>query len=99
MRDFAELEAFPAWIAPDYAGEMHYLEARDEAGKLKRASLRSVAPWARSVIVCAINYNTAISLLNAMPRSRRRLDFPLCVVQRGLPRFRSEASSTSGISP
>jgi epoxyqueuosine reductase len=38
---------------------MKYLEARDEAGQLKRASLRSAAPWARSVIVCAINYNTA----------------------------------------
>src|SRR5581483_9634318 len=26
---------------------------------LKRASLRKAVPWARSVIVCAINYNTA----------------------------------------
>ena len=25
---------------------------------LKRASLSRVAPWARSVVVCAINYNT-----------------------------------------
>jgi epoxyqueuosine reductase len=38
---------------------MKYLEARNEQGELKRASLRAVAPWARSVIVCAINYNTA----------------------------------------
>ncbi len=38
---------------------MKYLEARDEQGNLKRASLSRVAPWARSVIVCAINYNTA----------------------------------------
>ena len=37
----------------------HYMEARDETGHLKRSSLRAVAPWARSVIVCAINYNTA----------------------------------------
>ena len=35
------------------------MEARDEAGRLKRTTLQSVAPWARSVIVCAINYNTA----------------------------------------
>ena len=35
------------------------MESRDEAGQLKRASLRPTAPWARSVIVCAINYNTA----------------------------------------
>jgi len=59
VRDFAELEHFPEWIAAGHAGEMNYMEARDESGQLKRASLRSVAPWARSVIVCAINYNTA----------------------------------------
>ena len=37
---------------------MKYLEARDEAGTLTRSSLRSTLPWVRSVIVCAINYNT-----------------------------------------
>jgi epoxyqueuosine reductase len=57
--NFAELQAFPAWIADAKHGEMKYMEARDEAGELKRASLDRVAPWARSVIVCAINYNTA----------------------------------------
>ena len=54
-----ELEYFPEWIASGHAGEMKYMEARDERGDLKRASLSRVAPWARSVIVCAINYNTA----------------------------------------
>jgi epoxyqueuosine reductase len=53
-----ELQYFPEWIAAGRAGEMKYLEARDEHGALKRASLSRVAPWARSVIVCAINYNT-----------------------------------------
>jgi len=57
--DFSELDQFPKWIAAGRAGEMKYMEARDEAGRLKRASLRTVAPWARSVVVCAINYNTA----------------------------------------
>jgi epoxyqueuosine reductase len=56
--DAPELDHFPAWIAAGHAGEMKYLEARDDQGDLKRASLSSVAPWARSVIVCAINYNT-----------------------------------------
>jgi len=56
--DSPELKAFPAWIAAGRAGEMKYLEARDEHGELKRASLSRVAPWARSVVVCAINYNT-----------------------------------------
>jgi epoxyqueuosine reductase len=57
--DARELEHFPAWIAAGRAGEMKYMEARDAHGELKRASLSRVAPWARSVVVCAINYNTA----------------------------------------
>jgi epoxyqueuosine reductase len=57
--DAPELEYFPRWIADGHAGEMKYLEARDEQGRLKRASLAHAAPWARSVVVCAINYNTA----------------------------------------
>ena len=59
VRDLPELTHFPDWIEAGYAGEMKYMNARDEAGQLKRASLRSTAPWARSVVVCAINYNTA----------------------------------------
>ena len=53
-----ELAYFPSWIAAGHAGEMKYMEARDDQG-LKRASLARAAPWARSVVVCAINYNTA----------------------------------------
>lgn len=56
--DSPDLKKFPEWIAAGRAGEMKYLEARDDRGDLKRASLARVAPWARSVIVCAINYNT-----------------------------------------
>jgi len=57
--DSPELEYFPRWIADGNAGEMKYLEARDEEGRLKRASLAHAAPWARSIVVCALNYNTA----------------------------------------
>jgi len=59
VREFRELDCFPGWIAADHHGEMKYMESRDGAGELKRTSLARVAPWARSVIVCAINYNTA----------------------------------------
>ncbi len=59
VRDLRELQVFPAWIANGKHGEMKYMEARDDTGELKRASLAKVAPWARSVIVCAINYNAA----------------------------------------
>jgi epoxyqueuosine reductase len=58
VEDAPELENFPRWIAEGHAGEMKYLEARDEQGRLKRASLAHAAPWARSVVVCALNYNT-----------------------------------------
>src|SRR5689334_40749 len=56
---FAELDYFPEWMVAGHACEMNYLLARNEAGELKRSSLRSVAPWARSIVVCAMNYNAA----------------------------------------
>lgn len=59
VRDFLELRRFPDWIAAGHAGDMKYLESRNDAGELRRASLVSVFAWARSVIVCGINYNTA----------------------------------------
>ncbi len=59
VQQYPELARFPEWISAGRAGEMKYLESRDEAGQLRRASLNSAFPWARSVIVCAINYNSA----------------------------------------
>ena len=56
-RDFPELNAFSEWIEAGHAGEMKYLEKRTESGELRRASLKNAAPWAKSVIVCALNYN------------------------------------------
>ena len=58
VADTAEHRFFSEWVAAKRAGEMTYLEARNEAGDLKRASLANSAPWARSVLVCAVNYNT-----------------------------------------
>jgi epoxyqueuosine reductase len=69
--DFDELQVFPAWIAGGKHGEMKYMESRDDAGDLKRASLRRIAPWARSVIVCAINYNTSYPYSTAMQDTSR----------------------------
>lgn len=57
--EYRELQRFPEWIAEGRAGEMTYLEARNELGDLKRASLQNAAPWAKSVIVVALNYNSA----------------------------------------
>jgi len=56
---YAELDYFPRWIEAGYQGEMDYLAKTNEVGELRRASLANVAPWARSVVVCAVNYNSA----------------------------------------
>ncbi len=48
---------FETWIEHGYAGEMEYLKRRDQDNRLLRSSLRVAVPWARSVIVCAANYN------------------------------------------
>jgi epoxyqueuosine reductase len=58
VADTPEHRFFPRWISERRAGEMKYLESRNEAGELKRASLANAAPWARSVVVCALNYHT-----------------------------------------
>jgi epoxyqueuosine reductase len=57
VHDFPELDYFPRWVEEGHAADLEYMKARDEEGALKRSSLRRAVPWARSVVVCAINYN------------------------------------------
>jgi epoxyqueuosine reductase len=52
-------ERFAGWVQAGRAGEMEYLKRRSEAGELLRSSARVAMPWARSVVVCAMNYNAA----------------------------------------
>jgi epoxyqueuosine reductase len=52
-----EASRFAAWIDAGRAGEMEYLKRRDEEGTLLRSGLQVAMPWARSVVVCALNYN------------------------------------------
>jgi epoxyqueuosine reductase len=59
VEEYRELDYFPTWIGEGRGGEMVYLASKNEQGELKRARLSRVAPWARSVIVCAINYNSS----------------------------------------
>lgn len=54
-----ELAQYAHWIDAGHAGEMDYLKSRDDHGRLRREALAHAAPWARSVLVCALNYNTA----------------------------------------
>jgi len=51
-------ERFAAWVEAGRAGEMEYLKRRDASGALLRTDLRVAMPWARSVILCALNYNS-----------------------------------------
>jgi epoxyqueuosine reductase len=71
VRDFPELDRLADWIEAGHAGEMEYMKARHESGRLKRTSLQSTIPWARSVIVCAINYHTAEPLSTQVNDSQR----------------------------
>jgi epoxyqueuosine reductase len=48
---------FAAFVDAGHAGEMEYLKRADDAGEYVRGDLRRAIPWARSVIVCAVNYN------------------------------------------
>jgi len=57
--DQDERRRFAAWVDDGRAGDMDYLKRRDDSGKLLRSSVRIALPWARSVIVCAANYNSA----------------------------------------
>ncbi len=50
-------ERFDTWVEAGRAGEMEYLKRRDEEGLLLRRSVQAAIPWARSVVVCALNYN------------------------------------------
>ena len=51
--EFEELHHFPEWLARGYAGEMQYLHDP------RRKNLRETFSGIRSVIVCAMNYNSA----------------------------------------
>jgi epoxyqueuosine reductase len=64
-----DAERFAAWVEAGRAGEMEYLKRRDEQGVLLRSGVQVAMPWARSVIVCALNYNAPgpLSIENAPP--------------------------------
>ena len=50
---------FADWVEAGRAGEMDYLKRRDDQGLLLRSEVQIALPWARSVLVCALNYNAA----------------------------------------
>jgi epoxyqueuosine reductase len=50
---------FTTWIDQGHAGSMEYLKRRNDQDQFLRSSVRAAFPWARSVIVCAANYDSA----------------------------------------
>jgi len=51
---FPETDYYPEWLASGYAGEMKYLER----GASPRLDPREIMPQVRSVVVCALNYQS-----------------------------------------
>ena len=61
VEDFAELGLLPEWLECGYAGEMTYLHDQ------RRRSPGRVLEGARSIIVCALNYNTPLPCSTEVP--------------------------------
>lgn len=66
LSESLDASRFEAWIEAGSAGEMEYLKRRDAGGRFLRSSVQIAHPWANSVIVCAMNYNTP-GLLSTEP--------------------------------
>jgi epoxyqueuosine reductase len=60
-REFPELERTEEWLARGFAGEMQYLSDP------RRRSAQGAFPGIRSVIVCALNYNTNLPTSTDVP--------------------------------
>ena len=65
---FPELAQTEEWLARGYAGEMKYL------ADPRRREPASVMPGTRSVIVCALNYNTELPKSTEVSRDSRAQD-------------------------
>ena len=57
--DERDAARFKQWVGAGCAGTMRYLERRNESGRLVRSQVAVPFPWARSAIVCFVNYNSA----------------------------------------
>lgn len=57
VEKFPENQFYKEWLNKGFSGEMKYLERNPE----KREDIQNVLPGAKSVISCAMNYNTGFS--------------------------------------
>jgi epoxyqueuosine reductase len=63
-----DAKRFAEWVGAGRAASMHYLQRTNETGRLLRTRAAIPFPWARSVVVCLANYNSA------QPRSTEAAD-------------------------
>ena len=68
--EFPELARLEEWLARGYAGEMRYLHDP------RRNAPEKVVQGARSVIVCALNYNTSLPVSTEVPHEIASPDGP-----------------------
>jgi epoxyqueuosine reductase len=63
-------ERFAEWVAAGRAGGMEYLKRADAEGRLLRGSVLRAFPWARSVVVAAVEYGArgAVRSIDEAPR-------------------------------
>ena len=94
-----DAQRFAAWVEAGHAGEMEYLKRRDEDGILFRSGVQVAIPWARSVIVCAINYNAAAPRSVDAPTLRYRLDRSLRMERRTPENAHRKTSKDRGLIP
>lgn len=67
VKEFPDNQFYKQWLARGYAGEMDYMERSLE----KRTDITQVLPGAKSVICCALNYNTDYPYSTELPDKNR----------------------------
>jgi epoxyqueuosine reductase len=98
---FPELATFAQWVAEGRAGEMEYLKRRDAEGHLLRSSVRLPFPWVRSVIACAVNYNSdqPYSIDSAAMKSQENPAWIARYAWSGRPQTETDAAPSAPLIP
>ena len=82
ISDAVDGERFAEWVEAGRAGEMEYLKRGDEAGRCCGV-VQVAMPWARSVVVCALNYNAAAAAVDRCGGCEGGVDCAVCVEWEG----------------
>ena len=96
-RGVPEISHFPAWMERGHAGDMSYLESRNERGELKRSASRKSRPLGpqRDRLRHQLQHRSA--LFDEVSRPFARMDLALCLEPDGLPRGRAQKTPPTRI--